>query len=121
MACSVVQRDERWFGHNDFKTSVEHDVDCRMGGCWPSRKAPFHAESGLNKEEVMKKTHEWVAKNPKNHICQISWCGLGYSYKVWDADECANMLFVRGGGDHALVYSMEKCNFRNKIDNCTWS
>lgn len=121
MSCSVVaQNQERWFGHNDFETAIEHDIDCRVGGCWPSQTVHFHYETNLSKREVMRKTHEWVSQDPKNIICEITCWGHGYTFKVWKADEKANMLFVRGQGDHALVYSTERCIFRQKINNALW-
>lgn len=120
MTATEVKMDSRWFGHNDFETPVEHDIDCRVGGCWPSRTSHYLSETGLNKADVMRKTHELVSRDPKNTVCEITWWAHGYTYKVWKADENSNMLFVRGSGDHALVFSTERFRYRNQIESTTW-
>jgi len=111
----------RWFGHKDFQAPEKHDIDCRTGGCWPSRTQPFTQGSGLTKHQVMEKTYELVLSNPREIICEITHWAHGYSYRAWRVDENAIMNFVRGTGDHALVYSTGSFRLANKVANSCWT
>jgi len=112
----------RWFGHNDFDTREEHDIDCRTGGAWPSRHEAFAKGNGLTKEQVMQTTWDLVKQNPKEIVCEIVHWAHGYSWKAWKVDDSAvtGMNFVRGSGDHALVYSMGQFRLKEKIERSCW-
>ena len=116
----VAEHNSRWFCYEDFVPGAKHDVHCKTGGCWPSRTTYFLSENGLTKEEVMRKTYDLVSHNPQEIICEITRWAYGYTFKAWKVDEHANMIFVRGNGDHALVFSKGDFRFSNQVANSTW-
>ena len=111
----------KWFTHKDFACASKHDIVCTLGACWPSSTQWFISESGLTKEEVIRKTEKLISDDMRNHICEIThWVLQGYSYKAWKTEDNKSMLFIRGGGDHALVFSSGKFRFHQQIQNVTW-
>ena len=118
--CVGKNYDGIWFRHDDFPSNIQHDVDCRKGGCWPSATSHIYTEAGLSKAEVIQKSHAMICDDPTNVICEVTWWAHGYTLKVWRVDASSRMLFVRGSGDHALVYSAERFRFRNQVDASIW-
>jgi len=108
-----------WFAHEDLvNTGVEHDVDCRPGAAWASRHKPFASGFVKTKPEAIKLSFNCVMKDPSAIVVELVHWATGYSYKVWKVLEENEkfMTFHRGGGDHALVYSMGKFRCMNKIN-----